>query len=171
DDGTVTGLESGLESAGSYIVAGASAGFTPYLTASGKLQYDPDTGMVPRALAMLDASYEEIDLGLTYIYNNADPRPGAAERHEVAFDASVPIMDYWSLSGGLAWDLAANHWLQATAGIQYNDGYLAYGVDGRLTGPTHSTPDDLRLTFNIKLSTRGQGEILRLGTTFDPEFF
>jgi len=171
DDGTITGLESGLDTGGSYIVAGAAMGFTPHLSASGKLQYDPDTGVVPRALAILDASYGEIDLGLSYIYNNADPRPNAAERHEIAVDATLPIMDYWSLSGGVAWDLAANHWLQATAGIQYNDGYLAYGIAGRLTGPTHTTPDDLRLTFNIKLSTKGQGEILGLGTTFEPEIF
>src|SRR5690606_14676027 len=149
-----------------------SAGFTPYLTAEGKLQYNPENGELPRALALVSASYEEIDLGLSYIYNAADARLGTtADRHELAVDLSVPVADYWSVSGGLAWDLAAAQWLQATAGVEYNDGYLAYGASGRLTGPTHTSPNDLRLGFSIKLSTRGQGEIAGLGYTFEGETF
>jgi hypothetical protein len=40
----------------------------------------------------------------------------------------------------------------ATAGLEYDDGYLAYGVSATAYGPTSATsPDSQRVDFHIKL--------------------
>jgi LPS-assembly protein len=55
------------------------------------------------------------------------------------------------VTGGVWWDLQAQEWLKVQAGLNYDDGYLAYGASISKTGRTASTPDDMRILFNFRL--------------------
>ena len=57
------------------------------------------------------------------------PRSGVVtDEHQISGRVGVPITDYWTVNGALAYDLAAMNWASVTAGATYDDGYLVYGA-------------------------------------------
>jgi LPS-assembly protein len=151
-DQAQTGNSSGLQNDASYVVLGAKGSWVPGFAGGAKAQIDPATGKVMRAGLAALADFSGYKLGLDYIYLPALPATGVLkDQHEVAAAVAVPLMDYWTITGGAAWDLTANTWLEASAGFRYDDNYLIYGASGVLTGPTAATPNDLRYLFTFRL--------------------
>lgn len=152
-DAAQTGNSTGLGGTASYIVFGAKGSLIEDLELAAKLQLDPMGGRATRA--GLSASYTIADytFGLDYLYMGSTPALGILkDQHEVAGTVGIPFQDYWRFTVGGAWDLAQNSWLEATGGVMYDDGYLAYGGSVFANGPTHSSPNNwgFKTTFRIK---------------------
>ena len=45
----------------------------------------------------------------------------------------------------------ANTWLQVGGSVVYDDGYVLIGAHASRTGPTHTSPNDTRLTATFRL--------------------
>lgn len=162
-DGSTAGIASGMNADSSYIVAGLQGGYGG-LAGGAKMQIDPESGDIPRFQLSASGEVEGIRVTGDYVFIAAQPELNQArDRHEIGVETRIPLADYWTANAGLAWDLEAEQWLQATAGLTYDDRFLAYGVQARWTGPTHRTPDDLRVTVNLSLSGAGDDEIIDFG--------
>ncbi len=147
-----TAVGSGLSAAASYAVLGAYGSFTPGIKFGGKLQVDSATANVMRA--GLGGSFAKDGYGLTldYTYRAANPGQGMVlPQHEIGGEVTVPVAEYWSIKANTYWDIQANSWLQVGGGVVYDDGYLVIGANATRTGPTHTTPNDTRLTATFRL--------------------
>ena len=165
-DGSPAGVGSGMNADASYLVAGIQGGYGG-LAAGAKTQFDPATGTIARAQLSADAAAEGYKVGVDYVFIDDNPALGTTrERHEVGIDARVPLADYWTADAGIAWDLATSQWLETSAGITYDDSYLAFGIDTRWTGPTHRTADDFRIGVNFSLSGPQSQEIVGVDYQF-----
>jgi len=152
-DQTQTGVGSGLEDDASYAVLGAYANFTGGLKFGGKVQVDTDDFTVSRG--GVEASYRNdwFTTALDYHYIAANEDVGTLiDQHEIGVDVGVPVADYWTITGGIDWDITANQWLQVNGGLDYNDGYLQFGAGVSRTGPTHRSPDDTRFLASFRIS-------------------
>jgi len=130
------------------------------LNTGAKVQIDPSTGKVARGGVLGSWSLNGYNLNASYLYVAANPDRGVlADQHEVegGFTVPVPFVDYWSFDAFTGWDIASRQWLINGAGLHYNDGYLAYGVDVDATGPTNTTPNDFRVLVSYKLKGLGGG--------------
>lgn len=157
-DDAQTGADSGLGSTASYIVLGAQG--SPYhgVRFGAKAQLDPATFRIARAGAGAELEMAKYTLGLDYFYLPASAKTGTlTDQHEVTVRASAPLpmFDYWSVDGSLSWDVGQSSFLKATAGLTYDDGYFLAGAFSSITGPTHTSPNDL--TFGVKMMLKGPG--------------
>jgi LPS-assembly protein len=151
-DPAMPGATRALAANPSYAVLGAYAGITPYLKVGGKLEVDPANIGITRAGLGAQFSAEGYTASLDYFYLAGNPAAGVPDpQHEIGGELGIPLMDYWRATAGAHWDLAANTWLQVSGGLQYDDGYLQIGANATMTGPTHNSPDDLRITANFLL--------------------
>jgi LPS-assembly protein len=124
------------------------------------MQLDPSTGAVTRGGVQGTWNWNGYNLNANYLYVAANPTRGVlGDQHEVegGFTMPVPFVDYWSFDAFSGWDIAKNTWLISGAGLHYDDGYLAYGVDASATGPTNTTPNDFRVVVSYKLKGLGGG--------------
>jgi LPS-assembly protein len=171
-DGSVAGIGTGLEGDASYMVAGINAGFSPFLTVGGQVQYDPEAGEIMRGLVNATGTYENVTLtaGYAYVAQNTD-LGSARDRNEIAAEAQLRFAGYWTAKAGVAWDLEASEWLQTTAGLVYDDRFLAFGIEGRATGPTHRTADDLRVMAQVMLRAAGGREVIGIQQRWDGDEF
>ena len=146
------GVGSGLENAASYAVVGAYGALANSLKAGGKLQVDTKSFDIARAGLGVSYGQNGWSGALNYRYAAATPATGnVKDMHEIGIEASVPVAEYWSASGNAYWDLTANSFLQVGGGLTYNDGYLVVSGNVTRTGPTHSSPNDLRATATFRL--------------------
>lgn len=144
----------GLSANASYVVLGVQASPFPGLVGGGKLQVDPGGRGITRAGIGGSFAAGDYAFNADYFYIARNPARGVlTDRQEVSAGVTVPVprLDYWKVNTYGAWDIAANSWLEAGAGAHYDDGYLRYGADVRATGPTNSTPNDLRVTASFSL--------------------
>jgi LPS-assembly protein len=153
-DPTQTGNSTGLGGTASYIVLGAQGSPAAGLTLGAKTQLDPHGFAVRRATAAATLNFGAYKFGTDYTYIAATPALGIIDdQHEATGKVSGPLpIDYWFFDAGLSWDLAQNAFLEATGGITYDDGYFVVGGFGKVTGPTHSSPDST--TFGFKFALR-----------------
>lgn len=165
-DGSTAGVGSGMNADASYIVAGVQAGYG-VLRAGAKAQIDPETGDIPRGQISAAGEFHDIGFSANYVYIAENPVLGTLEdMHEISVGTRIPLADYWSANVGIAWDLATSQWLETTAGLRYDDNFLAYGIQARATGPTHDSADDLRIGVNFSLSGPQNQNVLDLGYSF-----
>jgi LPS-assembly protein len=151
-DAAQTGNSTGLEDTASDVVLGAKTSIVPNLIAGAKMQVDPDTLKVMRAGLGAQFGIDGYSAALSYTYIGAVPARGVLrDQNEIAASVGIPVADYWSVSTGVAWDLASNNWLEASAGLHYDDKYLLFGIDSTITGPTHTTPNDTRYTATFRI--------------------
>src|SRR6185312_6433213 len=96
-DAAQTGTDSGLGTDASYFVASARGGFSNGVSASSKVQLDPNTFKITRA--GVGAAYSPgngFSTNTSYIYVAADPKLGTTtDQHEIETGVNVPIADYW----------------------------------------------------------------------------
>jgi LPS-assembly protein len=151
-DHAQTAVGGGLSTNASYAVLGAYGSFSPGLKFGGKLQVDTATPRVARAGLGATYSNEGFSAALDYNFIAANTAAGVlADQHEVGAEVGVPVADYWTVKGRAYWDLASNSWLLVGGGIEYDDGYLVFGADASRTGPTHSSPNDTRITATFRI--------------------
>lgn len=153
-DPTVPGVGEGLDEGPlSHFVAGVTGSPGGGLTVGAKALIDPSPVAVSRLSVAATFDANRSKYGLDYAYLAPNPAIGIADpRHEVGGTATVPLGDYWSATGALHWDLTAMSFAAASAGVDYDDGYLAYGVSATAYGPTSATnPDSQRIDFYLKL--------------------
>nr|WP_295888799.1 LPS assembly protein LptD [uncultured Devosia sp.] len=147
-----TAVGAGLSATASYAVLGAYGSFTPGVRFGGKLQVDSATANVMRAGLGGTFANNGYALSLDYTYRAANPGQGMVlPQHEIGGEVTVPVAEYWSIKASSYWDIQANTWLQVGGGIVYDDGYLVLGANATRTGPTHTTPNDTRLTATFRL--------------------
>ncbi|AEQ51060.1 LPS-assembly protein LptD [Pelagibacterium halotolerans] len=162
-DGSTAGIASGMNADASYLVAGLQGGYGG-LAGGAKMQFDPASGDIPRLQLSASGEVEGVRVSGDYVFIAAQPQLNQVrDRHEIGVDAEIPVADYWTANAGVAWDLEASQWLEATAGLTYDDRFLAYGVQALWTGPTHHTADDLRVKVNLSLSGPGNDEVIDFG--------
>jgi LPS-assembly protein len=147
-----TGVGSGLDAQASYAVLGAYGSFLPGLQVGGKLQIDTQDPRVARAGAAASYAAEGYSAGLDYTFIAANAELGQViDQHEVGVSAGLPVADYWLVKARTYWDLTANSFLLAGAGLTYDDGYLLMGAEVTRTGETHTTPNDTRITATFRI--------------------
>jgi LPS-assembly protein len=141
------GTSTGLGTPASFIVASARGGFSSGLSGGVKVQVDPSIWRITRAgVGVSYAPPSWFSLGADYIYVAADPALGVVkDQHEIAGRGSLTIADYYSVYGGVSWNLDTMNWIKANAGAGYDDGYLALG------GSANFTPTSWGFGFNFKL--------------------
>lgn len=147
-----TAVGAGMSATASYAVLGAYGSFTPGVKFGGKLQVDSAKMQVARA--GLGASYTQggFNASLGYTYLAANTGQGMlSPQHEIGAEVTVPVAEYWSIRGNTYWDIAANSWLQVGGGVVYDDGYVVIGANATRTGPTHTSPNETRLTATFRL--------------------
>lgn len=151
-DPAQTGVGSGLETDASYAVIGAYGSFMPGLQLGGKLQIDTEEPEITRAGAGINYANAGYSAGLEYVYlaENADVGQ-LIHQHEIGVSAGVPLADYWTVKAQTYWDLTANKFLLAGAGVQYDDGYLVLGAEVSRTGETHTSPNETRILANFRI--------------------
>jgi len=161
DDPTVPGVGEGLDEGPlSHFVIGATGSPGGGLTFGAKALIDPSPVAISRLALAATLDANRAKYGIDYSYIAPNPTIGVADpRHEIGGSATVPLGDYWSATGSLHWDLTAMSFAAATGGLDYDDGYLAYGVSATAYGPTSATsPDSQRIDFYLKLKpTSGFG--------------
>lgn len=143
----------GLSDPASYMVFGAQGSPGGGVTLASKLQINPNGGP-GLARAGVGASFTagRYLVALDYLYLAKDLDRGvASDQEELGGNVGLPVSDYWSVTSDLSWDLAHNSWLAAGGGLNYDDGYLRYGADLELTGPTNIDPSDTRVTASFWL--------------------
>ena len=151
-DRTLVGLSSGLDVSPSYAVLGAYGSFVEGLKFGGKVQADTMAGRVARAELGVGYSNSQFAATANYAYVAASPALGVlADQQQVSGSLSVPVADYWTISGNAAWDITSNSYLQVGAGLVYDDGYVVIGGAATRTGPTHTSPNDTRFTATFRL--------------------
>lgn len=166
-----TAVGSGMDATASYAVLGAYGSFMPGVKVGGKLQVDPADLQVARA--GLSASYSNDGWGaaLGYTYMEANPGQGMVlPRQEIGGEVTVPVAEYWSIKANSYWDLTANNWLQVGGGVVYDDGYLVIGANATRTGPTHTSPNDTRLTATFRLKAPAGLNVGYSGNVAVPDF-
>lgn len=141
------GASTGMGSTASFIVASARGGLDSGLSAGVKVQVDPSLWRITRAGAGVSYSPPSwFSLGVDYIYLAADPAMGIVDdQNEIAGRGKVTFYDYWSVNGGLSWNLDTGTWMKADTGVGYDDGYLAYG------GSVNFTPTSWGFGFKFNL--------------------
>ena len=165
-DGSTAGVASGLNADASYLVAGLQGGYGG-LAGGAKAQLDPATGDIPRVQLSASGEVDGFTVTGDYVFIAGEAALSQPQdRHEVAVGAEIPVADYWTANAGVAWDIAANEWLQATAGLTYDDKFLAYGVQTRWTGPTHRSANDFRVGVTFSLSGPENSEVVDLSGGF-----
>lgn len=159
-DTAQTGNSTGLGNAASYIVLGVTGSPGYGLDLGAKAQIDPATFRVMRATAASNISWGPYGAGLAYTYLPANPAVGTVvDQHEATLSASGPLpIDYWRADASVSWDLAANQWLEATAGVTYDDGYLVLGAFGAIRGATHESPNSYGFGFKFRLKGPDGGD-------------
>jgi LPS-assembly protein len=153
-DEVQTGLDSGLVADASYVVLGARGAPTQDVVLGAKLQIDPAGPRVARAGFGADYAHGGYSLGGDYIYLSADPDAGvAADQQELTVRGAMPLpADYWKVQASLSWDLAQNTWLETRGEVDYDDGYFVAGAYAKLTGPTHSDPNQTEFGITLHLN-------------------
>lgn len=151
-DHAQTAVGGGLAGTASYAVLGAYAGFESGIRAGGKLQVDTQEPAVTRA--SLSAGYAKDGWAATADYNYIAANEAAGlfeDQHEVGGSVTIPVAEYWSINARTYWDIETNNYLQVGGGVTYDDGYVMIGADAYRNGPTHTTPDETRVTASFKL--------------------
>ncbi|MEQ1769138.1 MAG: LPS assembly protein LptD [Devosia sp.] len=143
-DAAQVGTSTCLNTTISCYVAGARFGYGA-LSGAAKFQIDPSSGVRRAGLGgMYSADGYVASVGYQFI--KADPLLGVTDdEHEISGDLTVPIIDYWSLNGGLDYDIFGATWTAARGGVTYNDGYLTYGLNANAT----PTSFGFGVTFNL----------------------
>lgn len=146
------GVASGLENASSYAVLGAYGTFADMVKAGAKVQLDTTTFKLTRAGLGVSYDGDGWSSALNYGYAAATPATGnVSAMHEIGAELSVPVAEYWTVSGNAYWDITSGSFLQVGGGVTYDDGYLVISGAVTRTGPTHSSPNDLRATATFRL--------------------
>lgn len=146
------GVGSGLENATSYAVLGAYGAWADTIRAGAKLQLDTSSLAVTRAGLGVNYTQDGWSAALNYGFAAATPSTGnIRDMHEIGAELSVPVAQYWTVTANGYWDINAGSYLQAGGGVTYNDGYLVMSGAVTRTGPTHSSPNDLRATATFRL--------------------
>jgi LPS-assembly protein len=100
---------------------------------------------------------------VTYTHLTAQPEYGFAEDNdEIQTNARVKFQDYWSIFGGIAWDLNNDVVTRRTLGISYEDECTIFTIaytDTRDT--TDETASDWTIAARLTFRTLGD---IRLGT-------
>ncbi len=131
-DPVQTGNMSGLSNTASYVVAGATASFAPGIEAGAKIEIDPATASVMRGALATQVEINRISVDAEYYYQA--PRPARGDltgAQTFSTNVGIPIAEYWTATGGLNWNLNAGNWSQLSAGVGYDDKFLAYGATYR----------------------------------------
>src|SRR5690606_33762773 len=146
-DHVQVGTATGLAGTSSFLVASARGGFSNGLSGGAKVQVDPSAWRVTRAgVGFNYAPPSWFSFGADYVYIAAQPTLGTTQdQHEIAGRAKVTVLDYWSVNGGLTWNLDTNSWAKANSGLNYDDGYLELG------GNVNVSPTSWGVGFNFKL--------------------
>ncbi|WP_316360427.1 LPS-assembly protein LptD [Devosia sp.] len=166
-----TAVGSGMGATASYAVLGAYGSFTPGVKFGGKLQVDSATANVMRAGLGGNFAKDGYGLALDYTYRAANPGQGMLlPQHEIGGEVTVPVAEYWSIKAHSYWDLQANTWLQVGGGVVYDDGFLVIGANASRTGPTHTSPNDTRLTATFRLKAPAGFNVGYDGAVPTPKF-
>jgi LPS-assembly protein len=166
-----TAVGAGLAATASYAVLGAYGSFTPGVKFGGKLQVDTATAEIMRAGLGGSFAKDGYAATLGYTYRAANPGQGMlVPQHEIGGEVTVPVAEYWAIKANSYWDIQANTWLQYGGGLVYDDGYLVIGASATRTGPTHTSPNDTRLTATFRLRAPAGLDVGYSGAVAVPEF-
>jgi LPS-assembly protein len=151
-DPSKTGLGSGMDVDASYAVLGLYGSLTPGIGFGGKLQLDPNDPQITRAGLGASFARDGYSANLDYDFIAANDQLGQfIDQHEIGAEIGVPVAEYWTVRASTYWDIANSEWLQFGGGLTYDDGFVAIGAGATRTGPTHTSPNDTRITATFRL--------------------
>lgn len=132
---TQTGIGSGVVDGLSHIVIGAKGAPLVGVELGGKILLDPSDATIERGMIAAKYSGEYFSGGIDYAYQSQDMAPGVtADRHEIGGNITVPIDDYWSVSGDARYDLITSQISNYGVSLGYDDNYTEGSVYYRSNG-------------------------------------
>ena len=151
-DPALTGTVSGLDTTYSYLVAGTRMGIAGTFDGQAKAQFDPNTLKFTRANANASLVLGDVTISGDYTYQAANPALGQlSDQQDAGGRVAVTIDDYWTLAATAGWDIARSQLIDHSLSLNYNDGYLLYGLSYTAKGTDVFAPTDQRIAFNITL--------------------
>ncbi|MEM0898619.1 MAG: LPS-assembly protein LptD [Pseudomonadota bacterium] len=150
------GVESGLETDVSDVVAAVGLRYQNRLSSNVSLRFDKSDFDVQRA--DVDVKYKDdifaAKLGYTFI--NEQPGYGfAVDRQEINTSGSVRVHDHWTLSGGMIYDLEEQRITQNTYGLMFDDECFIFGFTYT---EDRKKQDTIERSVGFRLSLRTLGD-------------
>jgi LPS-assembly protein len=134
-DAAQAGNDTGLEDTASYFVASARGGWANGISAGSKIQIDPDGPRITRAgVGGKYTAPNGFTTSADYMFVAKSPSRGTLDdEHQIGAGVGIPVADYWTVDGGITYDLGAWDWTKASAGVTYDDNYLLFGAGADFT--------------------------------------
>ena len=171
-DVAATGLDSGLESDRSDIIARFTLDTGNDLQLDAFARFDDENLQINRTEITASAKKGFLSASLGYAYFNEQPNLGITEeREEIRGSASLQINENWRAFGSLRYDLANEHIVSDGIGIAYDDECFAISLSYSETRNSYTDLDsDQRLYLKVSLKTIGGGQVSRkLGASSDKD--
>ncbi|MGI9406744.1 MAG: LPS-assembly protein LptD, partial [Hyphomicrobiaceae bacterium] len=122
-------IGSGLGTDDSDFVAGVSFAPTNNFTVIAQSRFDEDTFAIQRQDIGMTANYGPLAVAGNYAFERAVAGNLLAQtEEEVVLDGSLQIAEFWSLLGGLRYDLENDFTVRNTIGVQYADDCFVLAV-------------------------------------------
>ncbi len=151
-DHAQVGTSTGLEQTSSDIVLGVEASPIKGVSFGAKTNIDANNLAIDKASLIASLALDGWQLDADYTYMAANPALGSiVAKHDIGGSLRVPIDDYWYANIGAGYNLTTDSFINHSAGIGYDDGYVAvlgsYEADGNPLSPSNQT---YKLTFRLK---------------------
>lgn len=155
-----TGLESGLETGASDYIARLGYSPTRNLEFISRFRFDNDNMSLQRFELQGRGSIDKLGVSLTYGRYEPQPLLGYYEMREGVYTtAAYKLSDYWTLSGGIRYNIAESEFDYTLVGLSYIDDCftlaLNYITDYTINGPGGDPVNKVML--RIGLRTLGEG--------------
>ncbi|WP_224404612.1 LPS-assembly protein LptD [Afifella sp. IM 167] len=120
-DAGLTGVGSGLESDRSDYVGRVSLDTGQGLRMTARGRFDKDDLSLDRAEATASYSNGRNSGSLTYLYRTEVPLLGLGEQEEISAATQVAVSRYWSVLGGITFDIDKQARVKHALGLAYDD--------------------------------------------------
>jgi LPS-assembly protein len=157
-----TGLESGLETGASDYIARLGYSPTKNLEFISRYRFDDDTMSLQRFELQARGSIDKLGVSVTYGRYAPQPLLGYYDLREGIYTtAAYKLTDYWTLSGGVRYNIAESEFDYTLLGVSYIDDCftfaLNYITDYTINGPGADPVNKVML--RIGLRTLGEGGV------------
>jgi len=120
---------SGLETDQSDFVAGLNVAPNANLTLVAQARFDNETFDIRRQDIGANVNYGPVNIAANYAFEQAVAgNLLSRSEEEIVLDASVQVAEFWSVFGGVRYDLQNDIDLRSTLGVQYADDCLVLAV-------------------------------------------
>jgi LPS-assembly protein len=150
--------DSGLETGASDYVLGAYIAPTDNFRVISQSRFDDETFALKREDAAISVNYGPLALTGVYTYTLADPEFGGGSEQDVTALMGLRLTDFWSVLGGLRYDISESEFITNTASLRYQDDCFMLSVtydEYHITDPTRDIEPDQTVMLRLEYKYLG----------------